>query len=167
MTSLVAIPTAIRTTRENSRCPYRYRIATRSMTPIRLIRSLFARMSLFLGYAPSCDRELAALSDCETDASGFVHVRSPTLIPIFTRAPVRGISVALRHLVFCFATRPGGFRHLPKQIRSNGTERRVDFFSVPSGKADLRHLGAGPTPAASPCVSRANRELKMENKPCI
>jgi len=41
------------------------------------------------------------------------------------------------------------------------------FLSVPSGKADLRHLGAGPTPAASPCVTRVNSGIQNGEQKCI
>ena len=42
-----------------------------------------------------------------------------------------------------------------------------EFLSVPSGKADLRHLGAGPTPAASPCVTRVNSGIQNGEQKCI
>src|SRR5208337_2347927 len=84
-----------------------------------------------------------------------LHPRLAVSIPAFPRAPVRGISVALRHSVFCFATRPFGFRFLPKQIRSNGKERRVNFFGS-LRKTRPSALGSRPTPAASPCVPRVN-----------
>ena len=56
---------------------------------------------------------------------------------------------------------------VPVPPKTNSLKRHrtpSGFLSFPSGKADLRHLGAGPTPAALPCVPRANRELKTENK---
>ncbi len=42
-----------------------------------------------------------------------------------------------------------------------------EFLSVPSGKADLRHLGAGPTPVALPCVTRANSGIQDGEQKCI
>lgn len=38
---------------------------------------------------------------------------------------------------------------------------------VPSEKADLRHLGAGPTPVASPCVTRVNSGIQNGEQKCI
>jgi hypothetical protein len=42
-----------------------------------------------------------------------------------------------------------------------------EFLPVPSEKADLRHLGAGPTPAALPCVTRANSGIQNGEQKCI
>ena len=42
-----------------------------------------------------------------------------------------------------------------------------EFLSVPSEKADLRHLGAGPTPVASPCVTRVNSGIQNGEQKCI
>ena len=42
-----------------------------------------------------------------------------------------------------------------------------EFLSVPSEKADLRHLGAGPTPVALPCVTRVNSGIQNGEQKCI
>ena len=42
-----------------------------------------------------------------------------------------------------------------------------EFLPVPSEKADLRHLGAGPTPVASPCVTRVNSGIQNGEQKCI
>ena len=76
-----------------------------------------------------------------------VHSFHPCSIPVFTRSPVRGISVALRHSVFCFATRPCGFRFLPQQIRSKaGKERRANLFRFPPKKQTFGTWEPGPLP---------------------
>ena len=81
--------------------------------------------------------------------TGSGHIRRPAALGLLLRfAPLR----------------------VPVPPKTNSLKRHRTprgFLSVPSGKADLRHLGAGPTPAALPCVPRANRELKTENKTCI
>ena len=78
----------------------------------------------------------------------------PLCIPSFTRSPLRGLSGARRHSVFCFAfspqqantalagdpdlRAPSGSRFLPKQVcnRRHKTPRKL--LSSPSEKADLR-----------------------------
>ena len=42
-----------------------------------------------------------------------------------------------------------------------------EFLPVPSEKADLRHLGAGPTSVASPCVTRVNSGIQNGEQKCI
>jgi hypothetical protein len=42
-----------------------------------------------------------------------------------------------------------------------------EFLSVPTRKADRRHLGAGPTSVASPCVTRANSGIQNGEQKCI
>src|SRR5581483_1221608 len=42
-----------------------------------------------------------------------------------------------------------------------------EFLSVPSEKADLRHLGAGPIPVASPSVTRVNSGIQNGEQKCI
>ena len=58
---------------------------------------------------------------------------------------------------------------VPPQRNSLRDRHRTpsEFLSVPSGKADLRHLGAGPTPAASPCVTRVNSGIQNGEQKCI
>jgi len=60
-----------------------------------------------------------------------VHARFPILIPVFTRAPVRGISVALRHSVFCFAARPSGSGSSQnKSAQTAQNAERISFGSL-------------------------------------
>ncbi len=42
-----------------------------------------------------------------------------------------------------------------------------EFLLVPSEKADLRRLGAGPTSVASPCVTRVNSGIQNGEQKCI
>src|SRR5208337_1978951 len=80
----------------------------------------------------------------------------PLCIPSFARSQLRGLSCARRHSVFCFALRaPSGSRFLPKQVWEPRQKTPRKLLSGPSQKADLRHLGAGPTRQASPSVTRA------------
>src|SRR5262249_52885386 len=93
-------------------------------------------------------RHMAGLSLTPSQPlSDSAQLRPPCLLPVFTRSPVRGISVALRHSVFCFASRPRGFRFLPKQIRSKtGTEREANFFRFPPKKQTFGTWEPGPLP---------------------
>jgi hypothetical protein len=51
-----------------------------------------------------------------------------------------------RHSVFCFAfCAPSGSRFLPQQVCKPRQKTPGKLLSGPSQKADLRHLGAGPT----------------------
>ena len=94
--------------------------------------------------SPSC-RFDTRLSSC----TGSGHIRRPAALGLLLRYA------------------PCGFRFLPKQIRPTRQGTPSQFLSVPSEKADLRHLGAGPTPAASPCVPRVNSGFKTEKQTCI
>ena len=76
-----------------------------------------------------------------------VQLRPPCLIPAFTRSPVRGLSVALRHSVFCFASLPFGFRFLPREIRAKtDTQRQANFFRFPPEKQSFGTWEPGPLP---------------------
>jgi len=56
----------------------------------------------------------------------------------------------------------------PKRNSLQNRHRTPSKFPLgPSGKADLRHLGAGPTPAASPCVTRVNSGIQNGEQKCI
>ena len=94
--------------------------------------------------SPSC-RFDTRLSSC----TGSGHIRRPAALGLLLRyAPFR----------------------VPVPPQTNSLKRQrtpSEFLSVPSEKADLRHLGAGPTPAASPCVPRVIREIKTEKRTCI
>jgi len=81
--------------------------------------------------------------------TGSGHIRRPAALGLLLRyAPLR-VSVP------------------PKQIRSRTAQTPSEFLSVPSKKADLRHLGAGPTPVALPCVTRANSGIQNGEQRCI
>ena len=58
---------------------------------------------------------------------------------------------------------------VPPQTNSLQNRQRTpsEFLSVPSGKADLRRWGAGPTPVASPSVTRANSGIQNGEQKCI
>src|SRR5215467_1043489 len=71
--------------------------------------------------------------------TGSGHIRRPAALGLLLRfAPAR-VSV------------PPKTNSLQERHRTPS-----EFLSVPSEKADLRHLGAGPTPAASPYMPRVN-----------
>ena len=58
---------------------------------------------------------------------------------LFSRSPLRGLSGARRHSVFCFAFRaPSGSRFLPKQVCKQRQRTPRKLLSSPSEKADLR-----------------------------
>jgi len=82
--------------------------------------------------------------------TGSGHIRRPAALGLLLRhAPLR-VSV-------------------PPTTNSLQTRQRTpsQFVPVPSEKADLRHLGAGPTPVASPCVTRANSGIQNGEQKCI
>ena len=59
---------------------------------------------------------------------------------------------------------------VPVPPKTNSLKRQrtpSEFLPVPSEKADLRRLGAGPTPVALPCVTRANSGIKNGEQKCI
>ena len=56
-----------------------------------------------------------------------------------------GLCGARRHAVFCFAFCAPWPRFLPRQVREPRQRAPGKLLSGPSQKADLRHLGAGPT----------------------
>jgi len=82
--------------------------------------------------------------------TGSGHIRRPAALGLLLRfAPLR----------------------VPVPPKTNSLQNRhrtpSEFLSVPSEKADLRHLGAGPTPVASPCVTRANSGIQNGEQKCI
>ena len=82
--------------------------------------------------------------------TGSGHIRRPAALGLLLRfAPFR-VSV-------------------PPETSSLQNRHRTpsEFLPVPSEKADLRHLGAGPTPVASPCVTRVNSGIQNGEKKCI
>jgi hypothetical protein len=60
---------------------------------------------------------------------------------------------------------PSGSRFLPKEVCKPRQETPCKFLSGPSQKADLRHLGAGPTRKASPSVTRATTGIQQMETP--
>jgi hypothetical protein len=62
---------------------------------------------------------------------------------------------------------PCGFRFLPKEIRSNGKERRAKFFWFPPEKQTFGTWEPGPLPRLRQVCPKQIRELKTENKTCI
>ena len=62
---------------------------------------------------------------------------------------------------------PCGFRFLPKEIPSNGKERRPNFFWFPPEKQTFGTWEPGPLPRLRQVCPKQIRELKTENKTCI
>jgi len=82
--------------------------------------------------------------------TGSGHIRRPAALGLLLRyAPLR-VSV------------PSTTNSLQNRHRTSS-----EFLPVPSEKADLRHLGAGPTPEALPCVTRANSGTQIGEQKCI
>jgi len=82
--------------------------------------------------------------------TGSGHIRRPAALGLLLRyAPLR-VSV-------------------PPTTNSLQSRQRTpsEVVPVPSEKADLRHLGAGPTPVALPCVTRANSGIQNGEQKCI
>jgi len=81
--------------------------------------------------------------------TGSGHIRRPAALGLLLRcAPLR----------------------VPVPPKTNPLKRQrtpSEFLLVPSEKADLRRLGAGPTPVASPCVTRANSGIQNGEQKCI
>jgi hypothetical protein len=62
---------------------------------------------------------------------------------------------------------PCGFRFLPKEIRSNGKERRANLFWFPPEKQTFGTWEPGPLPRLRQVCPKQIWELKTENKTCI
>jgi hypothetical protein len=60
-----------------------------------------------------------------------------------------------------------GLRFLPKQIRSNGKERRVNFFRFPPKKQTFGTWEPGPLPRLRHVCPESIREFKTEKQTCI
>ena len=85
----------------------------------------------------------------------------PLCIPSFTRSPLRGLSGARRHSVFCFAfspqqantalardpdlRAPSGSRFLPKQVCKSTAQNAAQTSFGPLPESRPSALGAGPT----------------------
>ena len=82
--------------------------------------------------------------------TGSGHIRRPAALGLLLRFAPSPVSV-------------------PPKTNSLQNRHRTPskFLPVPSEKADLRHLGAGPTPAALPCVTRANSGIQNGEQKCI
>src|SRR5207302_3081182 len=82
--------------------------------------------------------------------TGSGHIRRPAALGLLLRyAPLR-VSV-------------------PPTTNSLQSRQRTpsEVVPVPSEKADLRHVGAGPTPVALPCVTRAKSGIQNGEQKCI
>jgi len=82
--------------------------------------------------------------------TGSGHIRRPAALGLLLRFAPSSVSV-------------------PPKINSLQNRHRTpsELLLVPSEKADLRHLGAGPTPVASPCVTRVNSGIQNGEQKCI
>ena len=82
--------------------------------------------------------------------TGSGHIRRPAALGLLLRFAPSRVSV-------------------PPKTNSLQNRHRTprEFLLVPSEKADLRHLGAGPTPVASPCVTRVNSGIQNGEQKCI
>jgi len=82
--------------------------------------------------------------------TGSGHIRRPAALGLLLRFAPSRVSV-------------------PPKTNSLQNRHRTpsELLLVPSEKADLRHLGAGPTPAASPCVTRVNSGIQNGEQKCI
>ena len=94
--------------------------------------------------SPSC-RFDTRLSSC----TGSGHIRRPAALGLLLRYA------------------PCGFRFLPKQIRSNGKERRVNFFRFPPKKQTFGTWEPGPLPRLRHVCPESIREFKTEKQTCI
>ena len=94
--------------------------------------------------SPSC-RFDSRLSSC----TGSGHFRRPAALGLLLRYA------------------PCGFRFLPKQIRSNGKERRVNFFRFPPKKQTFGTWEPGPLPRLRHVCPESIREFKTEKQTCI
>jgi hypothetical protein len=127
----------------------------------------FARMPLCISAA------ITAVEDCRSSAvlqTEDGEVRSfpfSDFDPVFTRAPVRGISVALRHSVFCFAARPAGSGSSQnKSAQTAKNAERISFGSLrkssPSALGSRAH-----SRGFAMCAPSKFGSSRMENKTCI
>ena len=82
--------------------------------------------------------------------TGSGHIRRPAALGLLLRFAPSRVSV-------------------PPKTNSLQNRHRTpsELLLVPSEKADLRHLGAGPPPVASPCVTRVNSGIQNGEQKCI
>ena len=97
-----------------------------------------------------CPRPSSVFDARLYSVTGSGHIRRPAALGLLLRLSPSWVSV-------------------PPKRNSRQTRHRTPskFLSVPSRKADLRHLGAGPTPVASPCVTRVNSGIQNGEQKCI
>ena len=107
-----------------------------------------------------CHSAITIIGFCPTPSSmfdtrlhsvtGSGHIRRPAALGLLLRFAPSPVSV-------------------PPKTNSLQNRHRTPskFLPVPSEKADLRHLGAGPTPVASPCVTRVNSGIQNGEQKCI
>src|SRR5690348_1586173 len=81
--------------------------------------------------------------------TGSGHIRRPAALGLLLRFAPSRVSV-------------------PPKTNSLQSRHRTpsELLLVPSEKADLRHLGAGPTPVASPCMTRVNSGIQNGEQKC-
>jgi hypothetical protein len=111
-------------------------------------------------WRPQAHTEITTVGSCSTPScvfdiglhsvTGSGHIPRPAALGLLLRFAPPQLSV------------PPKTNSLPNQDRALS-----EFLSVPSEKADLRHLGAGPPPMASPCVTRVNSGIQNGEKKCI
>ena len=91
-----------------------------------------ARLALWRpGAAANAAEPAGLLRPPRIRSAASVHVRLSASIPAFTWAPVRGNSVALRHLVFCFTSCPAGSGSSQRNsLKRQRTPSRISFGSL-------------------------------------
>ena len=116
-----------------------------------------------------CDWQTAAPGE-NSDSAASLHPRLAVSIPAFPRAPVRGISVAQRHSVFCFATRPAGSGSSQNKFAQTAKNaERISFGSLrksrPSALGSRAHSRgfAMCAPSQFGRSKRRNRHVSEQN----
>ncbi len=91
---------------------------------------------------PRCGWMMAAASETRIDS---VHSRLAVRYPASAQAPLRVLSGAQRHSVFCFAFRaPLGLRLSQNKLENCDTEHRTSFFRAPPQKQTFGTWEPGP-----------------------
>ena len=167
MTFPVTIPGATRPSPASSSSGLCLRIATEPTAAIQGDASRLAPLSLghVMAIAAVENRRSSALREigdgefCSLAFSEFdTRLYSGIGSGQFRRPAALGL---LLHFLPC------GFRFLPKEIPSNGKERRANFFRVPPEKQTFGTWEPGPLPRLRQVCPKQIRELKTENKTCI
>ena len=136
----------------------RYKCAFRLECQLVCIRPCGAEK--IVTWRPQCHSAITIIGFCPTPSSvfdtrlysvtGSGHIRRPAALGLLLRFAPSRVSVPPK-------TNPLQNRH----------KTSSEFLLVPSEKADLRHLGAGPTPVASPSVTRVNSGIQNGEQKCI